>query len=288
MFHRAAKRPAPNVFIAPFMAVKHIVLSEEKNSTANIGTSVYTGSSASDGSIGAKMANYITKKDQERMAQILYDFWAAMDQNREGTMSDTLFEAKKNRLLNEFYKFTDKIIVGVINSPQYAYYRYAEMDDLVNYARMKIYESILARQWKAERGNIFNFFTTVAARNLRSFTMNITKKKRRMVSLDMTAAINDSRFIYQQDFDKNINVDFAFNEMESFFEDKKKLLKLLEVFKEYYSMNVGKKFIKKNFIEYAKSYCFSRSFVNTFFNYCKKIKSVSSLMGELDATENKK
>lgn len=183
--------------------------------------------------------------------------------------------------MTEFYKYCDKIILGVINSTQYAYYRFAEVDDLMNEARMKIFESIEKRQWKEEKGNIFNFFTTVTARNLLSYTLSISKKKEKMADLDLSTIPNDPKFIYNEDFDKSFNIDFIFSEMDSFFANKKKFQKLLEVFKMYYQINMGKKFVKKNFIDFARTYTFSRSFVNTFFNHAKKIRSACDLINEI-------
>lgn len=217
------------------------------------------------------------------MGEILYEYWRNQD-NIEIETSAYL-KLKQERLMSEFYKYCDKIILGVINSKRYAYYRFAEVDDLMNEARMKIFESIQKRQWKEEKGNIFNFFTTVAARNLLSYTLNISKKKARNTSLDISKIPNDPRFIYSQDFDRGFNIDFVFSEMDEFFSNKKKFQKLLEVFKMYYQINMGEKFIKKNFIDFAKTYTFSRSFVNTFFNHCRKIKEVGLLMNEIAGKE---
>jgi len=217
------------------------------------------------------------------MGEILYEYWRNQDNIEIET--STFLKTKQERLMSEFYKYCDKIILGVINSKRYAYYRFAEVDDLMNEARMKIFESIQKRQWKEEKGNIFNFFTTVAARNLLSYTLNISKKKARNTNLDISKIPNDPRFIYSQDFDKGFNIDFVFSEMDEFFSNKKKFQKLLEVFKMYYQINMGEKFIKKNFIDFAKTYTFSRSFVNTFFNHCRKIKEVGLLMNEIAGKE---
>lgn len=217
------------------------------------------------------------------MGEILYEYWRNQDNIEIETSA--FLKTKQERLMTEFYKYCDKIILGVINSKRYAYYRFAEVDDLMNEARMKIFESIQKRQWKEEKGNIFNFFTTVAARNLLSYTLNISKKKARNTSLDISKIPNDPRFIYSQDFDKGFNIDFVFSEMDEFFSNKKKFQKLLEVFKMYYQINMGEKFIKKNFIDFAKTYTFSRSFVNTFFNHCRKIKEVGLLMNEIAGKE---
>ena len=217
------------------------------------------------------------------MAEILREYWAISD-DPEFANSAKL-QLKKQRLMSELYRYLDKIIIGVINSPQYAYYRYGEVDDLMNEARMKIWQSIEKRQWVEEKGNIFNFFTTVTARNLLSYTVNNSKKKARYVDLDLSKIPNDPLFTYTQDFDKNFNIDFIYSEMDEFFSNKKKFIKLLEVFKMYYQINMGKKFIKKNFIDFARSYCFSRSFVNTFFNHCRKIKNATDLINEIANAE---
>lgn len=231
------------------------------------------------------MANYISKKDQERIEELLKEYWRMDDlQKTSETVSieeAKKYERKKNLIFNEIYKHINKLILGVINSGQYAFYRFGEVEDLQSYAAMKVFESIEARQWNSEKGSVFNFFTAVVARNLYSYTTSMSKKKMKYADIDLTKIPHEEHFVYTHDYDKDFVIEYIFSEMDNFFADKKKFQDLLEVFKVYYKINSGKKFIKKKFIDFAKTYCFSRSFVNTFFNHCKKIKTISQIVNEM-------
>ena len=63
--------------------------------------------------------------------------------------------------------------------------------------------------------------------------------------------------------------------------DKPRYQKLAEVFRIYFKNNIGKKFVKKDFIEFARTYTFSDSFCSSFFDACKKVKNVSKLLDEV-------
>ena len=76
------------------------------------------------------MAVYINKKDKIHMAELLREYWLISDDPTFET-SQTL-QLKKQRLMSALFKYLDKIILGVINSPQYAYYRFGEVDDIIN------------------------------------------------------------------------------------------------------------------------------------------------------------
>jgi hypothetical protein len=58
--------------------------------------------------------------------------------------------------------------------------------------------------------------------------------------------------------------------------------KLSKVFIEYWKINMGKKFIKKNFIEYASTYTFSPSLCHAFFSNLKKIQSIKKIIGQIE------
>lgn len=231
--------------------------------------------------------HYITAEMQKTMVQMIDEF---MIESKDGTQPT----AKSNRIMNVLYsKYIDRIITGIIYA--FRYNQYGEIDDLTNYARWKIYDSIIKRQWKAEKGTIFNFFSTVASNNLKSYTKTMSNKKARMITVDIDTIFDnqDLKHYDKQYDDCDETMGYVFDEMEKHFDGKDKLLKLARVFKEYVKINGTKrKFIKKEFSEYAKSYTFSPSFVNSFFSKCKSIRSVAKLLGDiqtesdLDARKN--
>lgn len=217
------------------------------------------------------MANYINKKDQEEMALLISFFLKESDNGKVST-------PKSNRIMNLLYeKFIDKIIQGVIYSPRFKFYNFYDPDDLFQVGRIEIYKSIIKQQWNPLKGSIFNFFTTVLKKNLTWYTMNHSRKKSRMLEVEITE-VNDSNLMTYEDFDQAFFLDSVFDEMKRFFKGRDNMHRLCLIFIEYYNFNRGKKFVKKEFIEYANTYAFSSSFCHSFFNNLKKIKNIQKIL----------
>ena len=218
---------------------------------------------------------YITEEDQKVMLQLIDQF---MIESKDGTQKTFKSDLIMNRLFIDYF---DKIIIGIINSPQYKYYNFYEVDDLKNVARMKIYESIIKKQYKKEIASPFNFYSTVVSNNLFSFTTRESNKRKHINDfVEIEKIFNDSTPTYHEDFDKKFLFEFIFEEIDKFFQEKPRFLELAQIFKEYFENNQGRKFIKKDFIEYARTFTFSDSFCNNFFICCKKIKSISKILND--------
>lgn len=220
------------------------------------------------------MAKYITKKDQVYMLEKIDQFLLETNNGEIKTM-------KSDLIMNDLYtNYIDKIIIGIINI--YRFYRFYELDDLKNLARMKVYESIIKRQYDPERGTIFNFLCAVIAQNLYSFTVRENKKRNHINDfVELETIFTMEAPTYEEDFDKNFIIDHIFSELHDFFKDKPRFQKLAKVFQIYFKNNIGKKFVKKDFIEFARTYTFSDSFCSSFFDSCKKIKSISKILDDL-------
>lgn len=200
----------------------------------------------------------------------------------------TIKTRKSDMIMNKlFTQYIDKIINGVINSSYYAFYRFGEVDDLRNEARMKIYDSIKKKQWNPEKGaTIFSFLSTVAANNIRSYTLSQNRNRHYINEFaELDKIFNNHNFQYREDNDKFFIIEHIFDEIYKFFDGKPKFQKLGKILKDYYYINMGKKFIKKDFIEYARTYTFSNSLVNTFFQNCKKIKIVTNIINDINSTD---
>lgn len=172
-----------------------------------------------------------------------------------------------DRIIEQFFRYADLIINGVIHA--YKFWVYAEMDDLKQEARMALIISINKQQWDAEKGNIFNFFTTVVSRNLINYTRKRYKKEEKDIDIDLL--YNNISMKYTQDFDKTFIMNDIFSELRKFFKGKHKFIELTKLLEHYYYDNLGKKFVKKHFIEFAKAYNFSPAITNTFFASIKKM-----------------
>lgn len=196
---------------------------------------------------------------------------------------------KSERIMNELYsKYIDKIINGIIYAPMYKYYKWGDIDDLVNEARHKVYLSIKNNQFDPTKGNsIFSFLSTVVSRNLLTYTLNQNRHRNKKSDLDLDIIFNSQNFRYNEDFDKNFVIKIVFDEITAFFDKKEKYQNLSKLLEDYYKTHMGSKFIKKQFIEYARVYGFSSSFVNSFFNKLKKIKSVKKLLAEVHVPNKK-
>lgn len=198
------------------------------------------------------------------MAVLIERYSVIKDSNEK----EDIKESKK--ILTEFFSYADKIVVGIIYSPGYNFWRYAEIDDLVQEARVAILLSLNKTQWDPARGSIFNFFSTVVSKNLMNYTNKVTKNSKRY----SYKKINDacSNIVYNHDFEKNFIMNEVFDLLQEFLSGKKTAEELLELLKKYYDINFGEKFIKKDFIEYCGAYGYSPATVNTFFLLLKRIK----------------
>lgn len=190
---------------------------------------------------------------------------------------------KSERIMSKLYRnYVDKIINGVIFSPKFKLYTFGDPDDLFQVGRIEVYKSIIKQQWKAERGSIFNFVTTVVKKNLTWYTLGQNKKNSRISDLEVEKIINSDSFSYTDHYENFFLMSYVFDEIRAFFLGKSKMEKLAEVFIEYWGINSGKKFVKKNFIEYAGTYTFSPSLCHSFFSNLKKITSVRKIINQIE------
>lgn len=194
-----------------------------------------------------------------------------MQEYIEITEGGNIISRRSDYLMNIFFKkYIDNIINGIIFSKRYNFWQYAELDDLIQEARIAIINSIHKQQWKREKGSIFNFFSTVVARNLMNFTTKHNKNYSIIINIDITEMFN---LYYNQNYDKNFIIDDLHKILLEYFSGKKKFEELTNLLIEYYKMNLGKKFIKKHFINFAKMYNYSPAIINTFFDLIKRLSN---------------
>ena len=205
---------------------------------------------------------YLTEKDQEHMIELMLEYIDKSDAGR-------ITSVKLERLMNElFSKYFDPLILGIIHMPKYTFWSREEIEDLMQEGRIAVIQSIHKQQWDPQRGTIFNFFTTVIIRSL----INHTRKKNKSSNeIDIDVIYNNFNIQYNQDFNRHFLMEDIFQELKNYFHGKKKFLKLTKLLEQYYYDNLGKKFIKKHFIEYAKAYNLSPAITNTFFSYMKNM-----------------
>jgi len=224
---------------------------------------------------------YIDKKGRKEMEELLYSFIEESDCGKNMT-------SKSERIMSKFYvKYIDKIINGVIFSPKFRLYSFGDPEDLFQVGRIEVYKSIIKQQWVPERGSIFNFMTTVIKKNLTWHTINQSKKNNRISDFDFEKIINSNDFSYEEHNDNFFLMQYIFDEIEVFFLGKSKMEKLSKIFIEYWKINSGKKFIKKNFIEYASTYTFSPSLCHAFFANLKKIQSIKKIINQIEEESKK-
>ena len=103
---------------------------------------------------------------------------------------------------------------------------------------------------------------------------------------DITKLFNNDNLSYNHDMDKAMVMNDVIDMLLKFFEGKKKLEGLTILLMQYHNVNSGKRFIKKQFIQFAKGHNYSPAMVNTFFNYLKRfgrlqhMRELLILMGE--------
>lgn len=244
----------------------------------------------------SKNSYYISANDQKRMVEMINEFMVLSEdgKNPENPKAQAL-------MWSLFVDYADKIIKGTIYAPRYRYHRFDTMEDLIQEGRMCIYESILKKQWKElipvkdEKGvvqyeedgvtvklkkgtNIFNFFTTVVANNLLSSTLKWNKDKDHRADQEIETLYDNENMQYHHDFNAVFVVKEFFDEMRKYFAGKEKFIDLTNLLEHYFHNNTGKKFIKKDFIEYAKIKCHSPSLINSFFSYIKRISTMNDII----------
>ena len=223
------------------------------------------------------MAAYIDKEGRKEMADLLKKFLEETDHGKNMT-------PKGERIINRlFTKYIDKIVHGVIYSPRFRLYSFGDPDDLFQVGRIEAYKALVKGQWNEERGTIFTFLTTVIKRNITWHTRYKNEKEGRFKyasEFEFDNLANDEKYTHMENHDKQFLMDYVFEEIRIFFSQKTKMERLADIFIEYWKINDGKKFVKKDFIEYASTYTFSPSLCHSFFNNLKKIKSIKKIIND--------
>ncbi len=205
---------------------------------------------------------YLNKKQQDEMIAIMHEYLQITNFGETKSF-------KSDRLMDKFFiNYADLIINGVIYA--YKYWQYAELDDLIQEARTALIISIHKNQWDEKKGNVFNFFTTVIRRNLINFTRKNNHSKTESET-DIDELYENENAQFYQNYDKKFIMMDLFSELKKYFEGKRKFVELTCLLENYYYINFGKKFVKKQFIEYAKAHNYSPAITNTFFSYLKRI-----------------
>lgn len=229
--------------------------------------------------------NYINKTDQEDMIKLVEEF---MIESKDGTEMSN----KANIIMNKLFVYFDKIIKGIIYSPQYRYYNFAEFEDLMSEGRIAIYKSLLKRQWKEfltvtdKEGNesqvkgasFFSFCSVVVSKNLYSYTKKLNRHKDFKADQELDTELMDKMDFYQDTIESELNIQDVFKELKNHFSGKQNYVDLTDMLELYFNNNIGKKkFFKKHFIEFCKSKCYSPSLVNSYLGYLKNIKTAKDL-----------
>lgn len=226
---------------------------------------------------------YIDAKGRQKMVDLIEEFYK---ESKDGTEPNY----KSNKIMDVlFTKYVNKIINGTIRTYKFHHY-HPDIDELENEAREHVYKAILKKSWNPEKGaNIFSFFTTVIARNLKNFTKKNSKKSRNLVFMDyetLSTVSDEKNLLYTPDSDYTMVFEYVFEETIRYFEDseKQRFIRLANLFKDFFYTHTGEKFRKKDFIDYAKSDGFSPSTCNLFFETIKKNKRLQLLYKELERT----
>lgn len=213
------------------------------------------------------MAHYLTENDQQYIYERIMEY---LKETKNGSISTK----RSNIIITElFKKYFDKLIMGVIFNSMYNFWRFAELNDLLQEGRLAILLSIHNNQFDKKRGTIFNFFSTVVARNLINYTKKMNKKIYENTTLEITNIYNDDNLYYFQKYEDSFIVDEAFGFLKEYFKGKKKFEQLTDLLYKYYILHQSKKFVKKDFIAYAKAHNYSPANVNNYFSYLKRLKT---------------
>lgn len=209
---------------------------------------------------------YINKKQQGEIVELIENFNAL-------TNYGEIISRKSDAIMNNLYvNYIDKIIMGIIFTPKYSFWRYAEIEDCIQEARMAVYMSILKQQFDPERGGSFNFFSTVISNTLKNFTSKHNRHFDKKSNADISKLYNNNSLTYNQNLDKDILFNDIIAMLMVFFEEKPKFQNLTILLAQHVNVSASSngKFIKKHFIQYAKGHNYSPAIVNTFFNYLKR------------------
>ena len=182
---------------------------------------------------------------------------------------------ESERVMKLFFWYADKIIMGIINA--YKFTRFAEIDDLIQEARMALLLSIHKQQFDIKKGSIFSFISVVTARNLINYTTKLNRNFNKRSDADIDLFFNNNSMTYYQDFDCNFIIEDVLSVLLKYFQGKPKLIKLTYLLIEYYDTHRSSRFIKKDFIKYAKSYNFSSAMVNSWFENIQRSKNKKAI-----------
>ena len=188
-------------------------------------------------------------------------------------------DKRLNKMMQSMFEFFDKLILGVIFNVNYKLYLYADLDDLLQEGRLALLTVIHKQTFNRTKGTLFNFFSTVVYNNL----MNYIRKNRKIVYNEVSVEIFQKPITYNHNYYIDHIVDDALNELYELVKGKKKLEELTLLLKHYYSLHGKEKFLKKNFIQFAKAYNYSPATINNFFTCIKKLrnkKNIKELIGE--------
>jgi len=226
---------------------------------------------------------YINKQDQIDMATIINDFLIETDYGKKTT-------TKSQRSIDKLFKnYVDKIILGIIFTPKYSFWRYAENDDLIQEGRLAIYKAIIKNNFDTNRGSIFNFFSTVIEKNLMNFTSKHNRHYMKKSSADISKLYNNQSLSYNHDLDKDIVIENVIAMLVVLFEDKPKFQDITLLLADYIYVNHSTRFVKKHFIQFCRSHNYSSAIIGTFFNYLKRFsnnKDIKELLNIIDHEEN--
>lgn len=214
---------------------------------------------------------YINKDDQQDMIRLMAEYVEITDNGQ-------IISRHSDALMAEFFYYADKIIYGIINA--YKFTRFAELDDLVQQAREAIVMSVHKRQFNVLKGTIFNFISVVAARNLINYTTKINRNYALRSDADIEIFYNNDSLTFYQDFDKNLLLDDLECILVRFFDGKPRLIDLTRLLIQYFKAHRSSRFVKKDFIRYARAYNYSPAMVNTYFELCGRAKTIQPAIGD--------
>jgi len=191
-----------------------------------------------------------------------------LKESKDGTKPNR----KSDLIMSEFYGYADQIIMGIINAPQYRFTRFAELDELIQEARIAIQLSIHKKQFDPKKGTMFNFISVVVARNLINYTTKLNRNYKKKSDADIDVFFNNESLTFYQDFDKNFILDDIQHILLDYFSGKPRLENLTILLIEYFKTHKSSRFIKKHFINFAKYHNYSSAMVNTFFEMIQRAK----------------
>lgn len=241
-----------------------------------------------------KKSYYINAEEQRQMQAMIAEYIRITESGQKPSQ-------KGQMIMNKLYtNYIDRIISGVIYNKKYGYYRFAEIDDLMSEGRIAIYDSLMKQQWKEwipkkdENGviilnaegnpvmvrgaSIFSFLSTVVSKNLLSFTFNMNKDRNFRAYQEIETLFDNDNMKFNEYHDEKLLIPEIFKELKNYFKDRQKLYKLACLLETYFYQIGGVKFVKKDFIEYAKAHTFSPSLINSFFTYLKNIKAIKFII----------